>query len=167
MKKHRRCFVVLACACAIGVAAARLSSQAGVLTVERQGDHLRLFAPHFHFLEDGPLDRLHDGAALTYAFSVSVDAERGSARWPHLEERFVISYDLWEETLLGGAGRDDPKIRIAPDRGGRRGVVRRPPALPVRAAPADKTFVVKLRMLGSAKRTLGRRRAVGHDVDRP
>ncbi len=97
MVTHDRRLIVLACACVIAVAAARASSQSGMLTVERQGDRLRLSAPQFHFLEGRPLDRLHDGAAVTYLFTVTVEADHGGTRVPRLEERFVLSYDLWEE----------------------------------------------------------------------
>lgn len=95
--KHQRCFVVFACALVMAIALARVSAQSAVLAVERQGTELRLSAPHFHFLEGRPLEQLHDGAAITYRFAVTVMPEQGGGRLSLDEARFVVSYDLWEE----------------------------------------------------------------------
>ncbi len=93
--KHHKCFVVLASL--LAVAAVRLSSQAPALVVERQGDRLRLSAPGFHFLDGKPLEQLRNGTAVTYVLSTAVGAEHGSGRGVRHEDRFVFSYDLWEE----------------------------------------------------------------------
>jgi hypothetical protein len=142
--KHHKCFVVLACTCLLALAAARLLSQAGALVVEHQGERLRLSAPGFHFIDGRPLEQLHNGAAVTYVLSVTVGAERGSARWGRVEERFVLSYDLWEERFS--------VVQAAPPRRTASHLTRdaaeawcldavSPRAAPV---PAEKTFVVKL-----------------------
>ncbi len=128
----------------VALAVAVLSAQSGALVVERQGDRLRLSAPQFHFLEGRPLEQLHDGAALPFVFSVSVEPANWGGRSLHLQERFVISYDLWEE-----------KFSVVREGQPRRAVSHLTAAaaeawcldslaLPVSAVPAAKSFVVKL-----------------------
>jgi hypothetical protein len=141
--RHLR-VLVLACEWAIVVAAGVLLAQQASLTVERQGDRLHLSARHFHFLEGTPLEQLKNGAALPYVFSVTIDSSQGGGRFLRLQERFVISYDLWEE-----------KFAVVQDGRPRRTVSHLTaaaaeawcldsllPAVP--AVPAEKTFVVKL-----------------------
>jgi len=129
---------------AVVAAAVLLAQQQGPLTVERQGDRLRLSAPRFHFLEGKPLEQLRNGAAVPYVFSVTMEPEHGGARWLRLRERFVVSYDLWEE-----------KFAVVQDGRPRRTVshLTAPAAeawcldsllLPVSAVQAGKIFVVKL-----------------------
>lgn len=89
--------LVLACEWAIVVAAGVLLAQQSSLTVERQGDRLHLSARNFHFLEGKPLEQLKNGAAVPYVFTVTMQPAQGGGRWLHLQERFVVSYDLWEE----------------------------------------------------------------------
>lgn len=54
-------------------------------------------APKFNFLEGKPLDRLRNGQSVTFDFQLQVfDGVRPLGRSLH---RFVLSYDLWEETF--------------------------------------------------------------------
>jgi hypothetical protein len=142
--KRHQWFIVPACAWVVVLAAAMLPAQSRSLTVERQGDHLHLSAPNFHFLEGKALEQLHNGAAVPYVFSVTIEPAQGGGRWLHLQERFVISYDLWEE-----------KFTVVRDGRPRRTASHLTAAtaeawcldslLPgVPAVPAERTFVVKL-----------------------
>ncbi len=143
MRRHRPA-VECVCAVVLATTAAMLSAQAGSLTVKRQGDHLRLSAPGFHFIEGRPLEQLHNGAAVPYVFSVTIEPEKGGARTLHLRERVVVSYDLWEEkfsVVVEGQPRRAASHLTATaaeawclDNLG--------PA--VSAVPAEKPFVVKL-----------------------
>jgi hypothetical protein len=80
----------------LGVCAG-LSSQSSVLRVERHGDQLRLSAPGFHFLEGTPLERLLNGASVTYVLSVTVTPQQDGTAPVRVERRVVVSYDVWEE----------------------------------------------------------------------
>ncbi len=90
-----------------GIVSPRLQCQPGPLTVERQGKLLRVAAPHLHFLEGKPLEQLHNGAVVTYVFSLALTSDHGTSF--RVEERFAVSYDLWEERFsvvqAGPAGR--------------------------------------------------------------
>ncbi len=142
--ERRRRFIVLACACAIVLVAATLPAQSWSLTVERQGDRLHLSAPRFHFLEGRPLEQLRNGAAVPYVFSVTIEPPQGGGRWLHLQERFVISYDLWEERFT--VVRDGRPRRTASHLTAAAAEAWCLDSLlpAVSALPAEKTFVVKL-----------------------
>jgi hypothetical protein len=121
-----------------------LWAQSGPLTLERDGDRLRVSVPPFHFLAGTPLERLHDGRSVTYVFTISLEvehAERGGAR---VTRQVVFSYDLWEERF-SVARVDDPKASASHlTAAAAEAWCLELLALPARAAPADKTFVVKL-----------------------
>ncbi len=121
-----------------------LSAQLAPLSVSRDGDHLRLSAPQLHFLTGEPLQRLHDGRSVTYVFTVSLRVRRGEPAGPALTREVVFSYDLWEERFAV-VRRDDPKVAASHlTAAAAEGWCLDLLALPVRAAPAEKTFVVKL-----------------------
>ncbi|HXF25901.1 MAG TPA: hypothetical protein VN610_01440 [Bryobacteraceae bacterium] len=94
-----------------GAAAAVLAGLASVLAVSLFGMVVRdvgLFprsaagqigvaAPAFHFLTGASLDRLHDGAVAPFDFELSIAARSKTNVVRKSFERFVISYDLWEE----------------------------------------------------------------------
>jgi hypothetical protein len=128
---------------AIVLAVVALTAQSARLTIERQDDRLHLSAPHFHFLEGRPLERLHNGAAVTYMFTVTIEPAR-DARRSVLRHRFVVSYDLWEEKFAVVRDGQQPAsashlTASAVEAWCLDGL------LPgVSAAPADRPFVVKL-----------------------
>lgn len=70
---------------------------AEALLLERKSDSLRIAAPHFRFLEGRPLQRLKYGVAVPFDFSLTLSAGSRSQPPRRAYERFVISYDLWEE----------------------------------------------------------------------
>jgi len=130
---------------AVAVAAcAYLSAQPAPLTVEREGERLRLSAPELHFLAGEPLERLHDGRSVTYVFTASLHAHRDGPRGRGVTREVVLSYDLWEERFAV-VRRDDSKsaashLTAAAAEAWCVDLL----ALPVRAVPVDGTFVVRL-----------------------
>ena len=54
-------------------------------------------APALHFLTGASLERLHDGAVAPFDFELSVAARSKTNVVRKTFERFVVSYDLWEE----------------------------------------------------------------------
>jgi hypothetical protein len=134
---------------ALGVAAAlavfvHLSGQPAPVTVERDGDLLRLRAPQLNFVTGAPLARLHDGRSVTYVFSASIQIHRGGQRVHGLMRQVIFSYDLWEERF-SVVQRDDPKVAASHlTTAAAEAWCIDLLALPVRAAPADRAFVVKL-----------------------
>ena len=119
-------------------------AQSARLTVEREGDRLRLSAPQLHFLSGESLDQLRDGRSVTYVFTVSLQVERGQSRGTGLTRQVVFSYDLWEERF-SVARADDPQtsashMTAAAAEAWCIDLL----SLPISAAPTDRTFVVKL-----------------------
>ena len=58
---------------------------------------LRVSAPHLHFLTGRTLQRLHDGVSVPFDFQLSVAAGIHTNVIERSLDRFVVSYDLWEE----------------------------------------------------------------------
>jgi hypothetical protein len=67
------------------------------LIIRSVGDELRVSAPDLHFLTGKPLDRIHNGNAVPYDFQLSVLADGKAVVLRRVFDRFVFSYDLWEE----------------------------------------------------------------------
>lgn len=59
------------------------------------GERLRVSSTGLHFLVGDPLDRLRDGAAVAIELELGLEEEDNRIRTSR--ERFVFSYDLWEE----------------------------------------------------------------------
>jgi hypothetical protein len=58
---------------------------------------MRVGGPQLHFLTSGALDRLHNGATVTYELQLSVRTEQTGHALSRVLQRFTFSYDLWEE----------------------------------------------------------------------
>jgi hypothetical protein len=80
------------------------------LTPRWVGEQLLVSAPNLHFLTGKSLERLRNGASVPFDFQLSVSAGRGNPALQRALERFVVSYDVWEERfrvveLRGRRGR--------------------------------------------------------------
>jgi len=60
-------------------------------------DQLRVLAPRLHFLVGEPLTRLRNGATVNYEFQLVLRTDRNSRPLARAQQRFAVSYDLWEE----------------------------------------------------------------------
>ncbi len=82
---------------------------AQALVVRVSNDHLRVSAPALRFVAGRPLERLHDGAPVAFAFQLSLSLDSHASVLMRDIQRFVMSYDLWEEKFsvlkLGQARR--------------------------------------------------------------
>jgi len=68
------------------------------LLVKQVGDELRVSAPNFHFLHAKSLDRVQSGNSIAFDFQLQALGASKSDVLQRSFERFVISYDLWEQT---------------------------------------------------------------------
>ena len=79
------------------------------LYVTRANDELHVQAPRVHFLSGQPLTRLHDGVSVPFDFQLTLFNGTRETPFRRTVERFVVSYDLWEEnfkvTRVRGARR--------------------------------------------------------------
>jgi hypothetical protein len=60
-------------------------------------DQLRVLSPRLHFLIGEPLTRLRNGATVNYEFQLVLRTDRNSRPVARAQQRFAVSYDLWEE----------------------------------------------------------------------
>jgi hypothetical protein len=67
------------------------------LGVRLDGDDLRVAAPQFHFLTGKPLEKLKDGASVVFLAQLSLSTEVNTPAIKRAVDRFIVSYDLWEE----------------------------------------------------------------------
>ncbi len=67
------------------------------LAVRNDDGVLRVAAPNLHFLEGRTLRRLQDGAGLVFSLQLSVSTDQFRTVTRRQVERFVVSFDLWEE----------------------------------------------------------------------
>jgi len=100
-----------------GIICPRVQAQSQSLIVERHGSHLRVAALQLHFLEGKPLEQLHNGASVIYAFELTLTADQKSTPVTCLHERFILSFDLWEEKFsvvqAGPSGRSGSHLTAA------------------------------------------------------
>ena len=61
------------------------------------GDELRISAPTLNFLSGKPLESLRNGATVAFDVQVSILTDGKSTVLRRSFERFVVSYDVWEE----------------------------------------------------------------------
>lgn len=67
------------------------------LAVRQDDGVLRVAAPHLRFLEGKTLRRLQDGAGLVFSLQLSLSTDQFRTVSRRQVERFVVSFDLWEE----------------------------------------------------------------------
>ena len=68
------------------------------MAVSFDGDNLHVAAPDLHFLTGKALDRLKNADTVVFLSQITLFSdERGTIFKPPSRDRFVVSYDLWEE----------------------------------------------------------------------
>lgn len=81
----------------------------GTLTAAWDGDNIHVVAPQLRFLTGRPLERLKNGTSVMFLSQLTLSTDAHTTIFRRLPERFVVSYDIWEEkfsvTRLGGATR--------------------------------------------------------------
>lgn len=90
---------------------------AAPLSARWDGDNIYVAAPELHFLSGRPLERLKNGASVMFFSQLTLSTDAHVTVFRRLPERFVVSYDLWEEkfsvTRLGGAPRSVSHLSAA------------------------------------------------------
>ena len=87
------------------------SAAAQVLDLRVEGDHLRISVNGTRLLAGDSLQRLRDGASVTYLVRVSALNGRAGAILATTEYRFVVSFDIFEEKFQ--VTRVTPSLRVA------------------------------------------------------
>jgi hypothetical protein len=74
-----------------------VSASAETLEARLVAGRLRVTAPQLHFVTGKPLERLRNGAPVPFAIQLALSTDRWTTVLQRDIERFVLSYDLWEE----------------------------------------------------------------------
>lgn len=89
----------LAAACAVLLGAVLTAAiWAQGLHVTQSADQVRISAPDLHFLTGKPLERLRNGNSVAFDIQLTALGDGKTSVLQRAFERFVISYDLWEQT---------------------------------------------------------------------
>jgi len=67
------------------------------LLIRREGDNLRIAAPQIRFLTGKSLERLKNAANVSFLSQISLSLDSAANVVIRKVDRFVLSYDLWEE----------------------------------------------------------------------
>ena len=103
----KRLVLLMCVSFATGFALAILAED---LMLRRQEDQLRFTAPKVHFVAGRTADRLKEGNTVPVDFQATLSAGTRQNIVKRIVERFVVSYDLWEERfkvvqVIGGQRR--------------------------------------------------------------
>ncbi|MBC7925591.1 MAG: hypothetical protein H7039_08035 [Bryobacteraceae bacterium] len=79
------------------VTCAHLFAASQEVQVRLSSDRLQMSAPGLHFLTGKPLEQLRNGASVAFDIQVSVLADSRQTVLHRSFDRFVLSYDVWEE----------------------------------------------------------------------
>ena len=100
-----------------------LAMWAQEMSLHLRDNELRVSAPQLHFLSGPPLQRLKNGVAVPFDFQMTLWVDNRSTLYDRALQRFVVSYDLWEEkfsvvkqrgfTLRGGSRPPDSARSVA------------------------------------------------------
>jgi len=74
-----------------------LAMMAEEMILNWRDNRLEFSAPRVHFLGGRPLELLHNAAPVPFDFQVTLWSGSRTHVFQKLTDRFVISYDLWEE----------------------------------------------------------------------
>src|SRR5215831_18481057 len=83
----------------IGVSGLRVSllATAPSMVLHLDGDLLYVTVPDFHFLTGRSLERLKDGRTVTLLAQLSLSLDGNRTIFKPVRQRFIFSYDIWEE----------------------------------------------------------------------
>jgi hypothetical protein len=79
------------------------------LAVHWRNDELRVTAPKLHFLTGAALNRLKNGATAPFDFQLTLWKGSRSTVFDRVFQRFVVSYDVWEEKFFVTARSDQQR----------------------------------------------------------
>src|SRR6267154_2478572 len=67
------------------------------LILNWRDNRLEFSAPRVHFLVGKPLERLHNAAPVPFDFQVTLSSGTKNHLFRRVADRFVVSYDVWQE----------------------------------------------------------------------
>ena len=122
-------------------------SVSGEELIPRYNDgSLQVAAPRLHFINGRQLERLRNGVAVPFDFQLSLSAGSKDNTLSRALERFVISYDIWEEkfSVLRQRDRRMSSVRLTATQA--ESWCLEHLSLPSSGLVSDKTFWLKLEL---------------------
>jgi hypothetical protein len=111
--------------------------------VERHGEELHITAPQLRFIQGRALERLHNGSTVAFVITLTAAAEHAGKPAFVLRERFVVSFDLWEEKYSVVQSRPDGRSASRLTSATAEAWCLESMPVPVRAVPERQQFVIK------------------------
>jgi hypothetical protein len=141
MKTCKRRILLLALACLLYLNA---PANPESISAERHGDHLQVIAPKLHYISGRALEKLHNGSMITYVLKLIVTPQHAKEIAFVLQERFAISFDLWEEKFSVVQRKPDGRSasRLAASTAEAWCLENMP--IPVRSVPEHQPFMIRL-----------------------
>ncbi len=113
------------------------------LQLERRGDHLHVTASQLLFITGRAAEKLRNGSSVSFLITLIAAPEHGR-KTAFLQEKFLMSFDLWEEkysvALRGPDGRSASKLSAA---AAEAWCLENMP-IPVRSIPEGQPFMIRL-----------------------
>jgi hypothetical protein len=85
-------------------------ARSNAFLLERHGDRLNVVAPQQHFLSGKSVEMLQNGSTVTYILTLTVTPENSRKHIVQLHDKFIVSYDLWEEKYSVARMRDSRMV---------------------------------------------------------
>ncbi len=79
------------------VASPYLAAASQEVEVRLINDRIQVAAPGLHFLTGKPLEQLRNGASVAFDIQISILSDQRQTVLHRTFDRFVLSYDVWEE----------------------------------------------------------------------
>jgi hypothetical protein len=127
------------------------------VSVRLAGGNLQLSAPGFRFLDGKPLERLKNGATVPFDIQVSVLADGKMVVLRRSFERFVFSYDLWEEKFSVARMRTSEATASHLSASAAEAWCLSKFSIPTAGIPDDRAFVVRVEVRAANGRDPGSR----------
>jgi hypothetical protein len=113
------------------------------LSAERHGDHLHVIAPQLHFISGRAVEKLRNGATITYVLKLMAAAQHARDKAFLLQEKFAVSFDLWEEKYSVVQNADGHAASRLNAEMAEKWCLENMP-IPVRSVPERQPFLIRL-----------------------
>lgn len=114
--------------------------------------NLQVSAPRLHFISGQQLERLRNGASVPFDFQLTLFAGSKGTALTRALERFVISYDLWEEKFSVVRQRDRRVSSVRLSASQAEAWCLENLAIPSSTAPPDKNLWMRLEIRSAESR---------------
>jgi hypothetical protein len=141
MKSNRCRILLLAAACLLYMNA---PANPLSLSAERHGDHLHIVAPQMHFISGRAVEKLHNGSMITYVLKLIIAPQHAREAVVVLQEKFAISFDLWEEKYSVVQKKPDGRSATRLTSSAAEAWCLENMPVPVRSVPERQPFMIRL-----------------------